>query len=50
MAEVYEDAIRAVMQFYKITREECVEYYWDDVENYMSLMADINRSLHGKAH
>ena len=34
----YSDAINYVAEFYNITREECVEYYWEEVESMMSIL------------
>ena len=36
-----EQAIRFVMQFYNISREDAVNYYWDEVESYMNLKMKI---------
>jgi hypothetical protein len=35
--DVYSKAIENVCLFYNITREECVEHYWDEVEEMMSV-------------
>lgn len=32
-----EQAISFVMSFYRITREDAVELYWDEIEAFMSL-------------
>lgn len=34
----YSDAITYVCKFYNITRKECVEYYWDEVESMMTIL------------
>jgi len=33
----YTDAITWVCEYYNITKEECVEHYWDEVESMMSI-------------
>ena len=37
--DVYSDAINYVAEFYNITRKECVEYYWDEVESMMTMFS-----------
>ena len=32
------EAIKFVMQFYNISREDAVNLYWDEIEAYMELM------------
>lgn len=32
-----EDAIRFVMNFYEVSRDDAIKYYWDEVEAYMEL-------------
>jgi hypothetical protein len=32
-----ETAILFVMQFYQVSREDVVKYYWDEVESYLRL-------------
>ena len=34
----YDAAIQYVCEFYTITREECVEYYWEEVESMMTIL------------
>ncbi len=34
-----EEAIRYVMHLYDISREDAVQYYWDEIEAYMELKA-----------
>jgi len=41
MSDVYSRAIIEVCEVYNITQEECVEYYWDEVEALMSLMNGV---------
>lgn len=36
--DVYTQAIEYVCDYYNITREECVEHYWDEVEGMMKLL------------
>lgn len=38
MSDPYTPAIEYVCEFYIITREECVEYYWDEVESMMTIL------------
>lgn len=37
----YTSAIEIVCSYYNITRHECVEHYWDEVEEIMSIMWDL---------
>lgn len=37
-----EEAIHFVMLFYQATREDVVEYYWDEVESYMKLKQHVD--------
>ena len=37
-----EQAIDFVMTFYNISREDAVNYYWDEIEAYMSLSLKLN--------
>jgi hypothetical protein len=37
------EAINFVMAFYNISREDAVNYYWDEIEAYMSLSLKLNR-------
>ena len=32
-----EAAIRFVMEFYNVSRDDAVNYYWDEVESYLRL-------------
>ena len=32
-----ETAIRFVMEFYRVSREDAVKYYWDEIESYLRL-------------
>ena len=32
-----EAAIRFVMEFYWVSREDAVKYYWDEIESYLQL-------------
>ena len=32
-----EAAIRFVMEFYQVSREDAVKYYWDEIESYLQL-------------
>ena len=32
-----EQAINFVMDFYQVSRQDVVNYYWDEVESYMRL-------------
>lgn len=32
-----EDAIRFVMNFYAVSRDDAIKHYWDEVEAYMNL-------------
>ena len=34
----YTKAIEYVCDFYTITKQECVEYYWDEVESMMTIL------------
>ena len=34
----YTKAIDYVAEFYNITRQECVEYYWEEVESMMTIL------------
>ena len=36
--DAYSTAIDYVCEYYNISREECVEYYWDEVEGMMELL------------
>lgn len=38
MHDPYSKAIIYVSEFYNITREECVENYWDEVESMMTIL------------
>ena len=33
-----EQAIRFIMEFYKVSWDDAVQYYWDEVEAYIKLM------------
>ena len=33
-----EEAIQFVMQFYSVSREECMNYFLDEVKSYATLM------------
>lgn len=35
--DVYSEAIDAVCEFYSIDRDVCIDYFWDEVEEYMKL-------------
>lgn len=35
--DVYSEAITAICEFYNIDRDVCIEYFWDEVEEYMKL-------------
>ena len=37
-----EQAIAFVMKFYKVSREDALLYYWDEVKAYMSLSSKLN--------
>ena len=37
----YTRAIEIVCRYYNITRLECVEYYWDEVEEIMSITWEL---------
>jgi gamma-glutamylcyclotransferase (GGCT)/AIG2-like uncharacterized protein YtfP len=43
MTDVYSNAIEQVCEYYNITKEECVEYYWDEVEAWMYMMNELLR-------
>ena len=32
-----EAAIRFVMEFYRVSREDAVKYYWDEIKSYLRL-------------
>jgi len=34
-----EDAIQYVMNLYSVSRDDVIQYYWDEVEAYMQLKA-----------
>lgn len=36
------EAIEFVMQFYRISRDDAVNLYWDEVEAYMKLSLKFN--------
>jgi hypothetical protein len=36
--DIYSNAIDYVCDFYNITRQECVEYYWEEVESMMTIL------------
>lgn len=38
-----EEAIRAVMFLYEISREDAIQYYWDEVEAYMGLKEKLKK-------
>lgn len=38
MNDPYSKAIEYVCDFYTITKQECVEYYWDEVESMMTIL------------
>lgn len=35
-----EQAIRFIMEFYKVSWDDAVQYYWDEVEAYTKLMGN----------
>jgi len=37
-----EQAIDFVMTFYSISKEDAVNYYWDEIEAYMSLLLKLD--------
>lgn len=39
--DIYSEAINYVCAFYSITRDVCIEYYWDEVEAYMLATAYV---------
>ena len=38
-----EEAIQVVMHLYDISREDAIQYYWDEVEAYMSLKEKLKK-------
>jgi len=38
-----ETAIRFVMEFYRVSREDAFKYYWDEIESYLRLQEHFRR-------
>lgn len=36
------EAIEFVMQFYRVSKDDAVNFYWDEVEAYMALSLKLN--------
>lgn len=43
MKTVSTEAVEFVMEFYRVSREDAVNLYWDEIEAYMSLMTKLNK-------
>lgn len=36
-----EQAIRFIMEFYKVSWDDAIRYYWDEVEAYIKLIGNM---------
>jgi len=45
ISDVYSHPINVVCEFYNISKVECVEYYWDEVEEYMSMLTYLKNGI-----
>ena len=36
------EAIRFIMEFYNVSEQDAILYYWDEIESYMSLKLKLD--------
>jgi len=36
------EAIKFIMEFYSVSHDDAVQYYWDEIESFMWLLAKKN--------
>lgn len=41
--DCYSDSINAVCELYHIDRDVCIEYFWEEVEEYMKMKLMFNQ-------